>query len=178
MGVDASTLFGSGMKRFNCKMEREGHGGRGRRGGRLQLREANPLLPPMSFDNSVSAIVNLVEKCSVSVVFSPVATRSNSPTGIDSSKLVAQHCVLRSAIEPPSVAMGHPSVDMLSFSNGCHAFVEHFYITRQQHGRYRREEDDRIIPTSLRQVRPGHVTHQLQLALVFHRTTLEAHQDR
>ncbi len=125
MGVDASTTFGSGMKRFNCKMEREGHGGRGRRGGRVQLREANPLLPPMSFDDSISAIVNLVEKCSVSVVFSPVATRSDTTTGIDSSKLVA-HCVLRSAIESPSVAMGHPSVDMLSFRMGVMLLLSSF----------------------------------------------------
>ena len=75
-----------------------------------ELQAMEPLLSRISFEDSVLAIVNLVEKCSVSVVFTGAGPESGSPK-IDCSKLVAQ-CIMRRAIEAPSVAMGHPAVDM------------------------------------------------------------------
>ncbi len=75
-----------------------------------ELRKMELLMSPVSFEDSVLAIVNLVEKCSVTVVFDAALSVSGA-SRIDNSKLVAQ-CVRRRAIESPSAAMGHPAVDM------------------------------------------------------------------
>jgi hypothetical protein len=77
-----------------------------------ELRAMQPQLSAVSFDDSVLAMVNLVEKCSVSVVFGcSAAPQPGGAPVVESSKVVAQ-CMLRRAIESPSVAMGHPAVDM------------------------------------------------------------------
>ena len=62
------------------------------------------------FHESVMTMVNLIEKCNVSVVFAESGVSDGRST-IKSEKLVAQ-CILRRAIESPSAATGQLSVDM------------------------------------------------------------------
>ncbi len=59
-----------------------------------------------------------------------------------------------------------------------HSCIRSLSTRQQQHRQFRRENDDRICPTSLHHVRPRHATHQRPLALVFRRTTLKARQAR
>jgi hypothetical protein len=67
-------------------------------------------LSPVLFEDSVMAMVNLIENCDVSVVFNDSRMQDGS-SNVESKKLVAQ-VILRRAIYSPSVAMGQPSVDM------------------------------------------------------------------
>jgi hypothetical protein len=62
------------------------------------------------FDESVMTMVNLIEKCNISVVFAE-SEKPDDLINVKSEKLVAQ-CILRRAIESPSSATGQLSVDM------------------------------------------------------------------
>jgi hypothetical protein len=68
------------------------------------------------FQDSVShdrimTMVNLIETCSVSVVFTDPKKQEGVEAKPLEAKRVAQ-AILRRAMESPSVALGHPSVDL------------------------------------------------------------------